>query len=239
MQVKRAYNGNYTDHPKPRKRRPTPKQWRKMVATEFEAAPKVVLDGVLCALRQTGQPHLPFQILRPRGDSFQVLDAWAQDDGTLHVREKMSKLVLAVLRHNDEGLTQVPVPSAEEAAPCYAQAAAKHKAIEDLLALPLPPVQRAEILIKRKKVQREMSVLSFAQVYQAGQKALQDGVYDSPLYSASLKIQALERQLLKGTLTPAEIQTIESVLLPQSRQAFIRRVQWLARNGQLSMGGAE
>lgn len=232
VRVKRAWNGNSTDHPKTPKRRPTPKQWRKMVASEFEAAPKVVINDVLCAVRTTGQPHLPYQILKPRLDSFQVLDAWANGDNTFDVREKMSREVLAVLHLTDEGLIQV-TQNEELEPPTYNAVAARHKEIEGLLSAPLPPVEHTELLAERKIVQRQMSVLSFADLYEAGHKALNDGVRDRGLFSSALRILALERQLMKGTLTPDEIANIKSVLLPQSRQSFIKRTQFLKNKGAI------
>jgi hypothetical protein len=211
----------------PVKRKQSPKVWKKAITAEYESAPKITIDNVVCAVRNTGNAWMPHQIIRPKGESFEILEAWAADANTFEVRQKYDKTVLARLNASLEQIQPNEIT--------YEEAAREFKTVEELLASPLPPIEQQNILARRKSLQRQMSALSWSQVYLSGMAALEDGIEDYKLFSAHLRIKTLERLLLKESLSKQERDNVTEILLPNSKRSFIARTQYLVRNGKISL----
>ncbi len=227
-----GFNGQRNDHYRARKRRMPAKQWRSLIEREYADSPRVDVQGVSCGIRRTFEADRPFRLIQPTEDGFRLLDVWAQADGTLHVRQQCNKEVLAVFVETDDGLAVYSPAEEATALTPYEAAAARHQAIDRLLATPLPPAERERVLTERKAVQRELSRASIDELYQHGLKAFRDGSADRGLIGRVLKVLALENQSLRTGLTPAEQQWITEDLLPTSRRAVATYVKYRRRMGQ-------
>jgi hypothetical protein len=235
LKIKRdGWNGQKQDCYRPRKRRVPAKQWNSLIEREYADAPRVEVLGVSCGIRRTFEADRPFRLIQPKeGGGFTLLDVWAQSDGTLHVRQQMSKEVIAILVETDEGLAPISLCQAEKAPLTpYEEAAARHHAIDALLALPLPVDERARVIEERKSVQRQMSRASFEELYLVGLKAFRDGNCNSALVGRVVKVIALERHSLRDGLTASQKSLVENKLLPDARRAVAAYVKYCQRSGK-------